>query len=104
MMPGTRHYVITLQHAITWGRHFIAAATVSRTVIGIVHTFILDLGLTNALHDNTRTLIRRIMIMWTDELDSDESNPGTISAMRCSCALLTFHISRAAPHAKHVVP
>lgn len=104
MMPGTRHYVITLQHAITWGRHFIAAATVSRTVIGIVHTFILDLGLTNALHDNTRTLIRRIMIMWTDELDSDESNPGTISAMRCSYPLLTFHISRAAPHAKHFVP
>ena len=91
MMPGTCHYVITLQHAITWGHHFIAAATISWTVIGIVHTFILDLGLTNALHNNTRTLIWQIMIMWIDALDSDESNPGMISTMCWGYPLLTIH-------------
>jgi hypothetical protein len=91
MRPGTRHYVITLQHAITWGRHFIATSTISQTVTGIVHTFALDLGITNALHDNTRTLVRRMMVMWTNAICSPFDNPGSISAICSNYPLLTIH-------------
>jgi len=76
MRPCTPHYVITIDHAITFGCSFYASSAIWQTVIGIVQTFVGDTGLTNAIHDNTRTLLRRIMHMWSDALRLEADDPG----------------------------
>jgi hypothetical protein len=68
MRPCTVHYVLTVADSITYGRHFYSAGSISDTVVGIIHCFVMNYGITNALHDTTRTLIRRIMCMWFDNL------------------------------------
>jgi hypothetical protein len=71
------HYVVTVADSITYGRHFYSAGSISDTVFGIIHCFVMGYGVTNALHDTTRTLIRRIMRMWFDNLAmSQDVSPG----------------------------
>jgi len=72
MRPGTPHYVITLEDSIMWGRHFYASSSMMDSVFGIVQTFVMHYGLTNSIHDNTRPLLRRIMVMWVDDLMNSE--------------------------------
>lgn len=76
MRPGTPHYVVTTEDAITWGRHFYASSSIQDTVLGVVQTFVMDYGLTNALHDKSRTLLRRIMAMWSESLCYRLEEPG----------------------------
>jgi hypothetical protein len=66
MRPTTPHYVLTVENSITYGRHFYAVSTISDSVWGAVHAFVLGCAVTNTLHDNTRTLFRRVMAMWYD--------------------------------------
>ena len=68
MRPCTVHYVLTVADSITYGRHFYSASSISDTVFGIIHCFVMNYGITNALHDTTRTLICRVMCMWFDTL------------------------------------
>jgi len=77
MKPHTPHYVVSLEPSIVWGRHFYASSTIRASVIGIVQTFVMGLAVTNALHDNTRTLLRRLMVMWSDFMRLGKSQPGT---------------------------
>jgi hypothetical protein len=64
MRPSTPHYVLTVDDSITYGRHFYCASMISDSVYGIVHSFVLGLGVTNTLHTTTKTLMQRIMAMW----------------------------------------
>lgn len=64
MRPATPHYVITTDNSVTFGRHFYAASTLAETCFGIIHTIMLDSSVTNASHDATRTLLRRILSNW----------------------------------------
>lgn len=64
MRPCTPHYVLTLQHSITQGRHFYATSTIGQSCHGIIQCFILNTAVTNALHDTTRVLLHRLMTMW----------------------------------------
>ena len=66
MHPTTPHYVLTVDHSITYGRHFYAASTISQSVWGAIHAFLLGTAITNAIHDNTRTLFCRVLAMWYD--------------------------------------
>jgi hypothetical protein len=66
MRPTTPHYVLTVENSITHGRHFYAASTISESVWGAVHAFLLGTAVTNAFHDTTRTLFRRVIAMWYD--------------------------------------
>jgi hypothetical protein len=76
MRPCTPHYVVTIDNAITHGRSFYASSTIRQTVIGVAQTFVMDFGLTNAVHDNTRTLLRRMMHMWSDSIREGGYQPG----------------------------
>ena len=77
MRPSTPHYVLTVADSITYGRHFYSASNISDSVYGVVHSFVLGLGVTNTLHDNTKTLMRRIMAMWyVHFVDGGKESPG----------------------------
>ena len=64
MRPTTPHYVLMVENSITYGRHFYAKSSIADSVYGVIHAFVLGHGITNALHDNTKTLLRRMMAMW----------------------------------------
>lgn len=58
--------MVTLETSITYGRHFYSSATLMESVWGIVHCFVMNIGVTNILHENvTRTYLHRIMAMIT---------------------------------------
>jgi hypothetical protein len=65
MQPNTFHYVVTLENSVTIGRHFYCASTISQTVIGVIHTFLMGHGITNVEHNNAlQTVLRRQMGAW----------------------------------------
>jgi len=64
MKPNTVHYVVTVDNAITYGRHFYPAHAAQLSTFGIIHVFILNYGVTNTLHNDIHTLVRRMMAMW----------------------------------------
>ena len=66
MRPTTPHYVLTVENSITYGWHFYAASTISDSVWGAIHAFVLGTTVTNAIHDTTRTLFCWVMAMWYD--------------------------------------
>lgn len=65
MRPCTLHMVIGSDNSIVYGRHFYGASTIRQSVFGLVHSFVMSLGITNTTHDDdTRSLLRRIMAFW----------------------------------------
>jgi hypothetical protein len=71
MRPNTPHYVLGVDNTIMHGRHFYSASTIVDTVCAAVHSLILNAQVTNQRHDETRGLLRRIMIMWADYYTAD---------------------------------
>jgi hypothetical protein len=71
MKPNTMHYVLTVDDSITLGRHFFPCASSQATSFGAIHTFIMNYAITNTLHDDLITMLRRIMVMWHLSYDED---------------------------------
>jgi hypothetical protein len=72
MKPNALHFVVTVEDSITIGRHFYCASTTLLSVIGIVHTFLMDNGITNVVHDNAlQSVLRRMMGMWSMRYNED---------------------------------
>jgi hypothetical protein len=65
MRPNTVHFVITAGDSIVYGRHFYSNASMQASVFGIVHTFVMSYRLTNTLHEELDTMLRRMMVMWS---------------------------------------
>jgi hypothetical protein len=63
MRPNTPHYVVTLEDAITLGRHFYAMSTIKESIFASIHCAILNSALTNADCPESYGLLRRILIM-----------------------------------------
>jgi hypothetical protein len=87
MRPGTPHYVVTVEDAIVYGNHFFATSTSQPTAFGIIHCFIMGYTITNQLHDDLFTFLRRQMAMWFThfehgaEFNTDE-NPHVPDVMK----------------------
>lgn len=64
MKANTYHYVLTLDHSVCYGGHFISSATLRKTLIGYVHTAMLGYCITNTLHPEVKRLLFRMMINW----------------------------------------
>jgi hypothetical protein len=58
--------VLGVENTIMHGRHFYATSCIATTCYGIIHTFVLNYTITNAQHNETRTLLRRMLAMWID--------------------------------------
>lgn len=65
MRPNTVHFVITVEDCIVYGRHFYSSASMQASIFGIVHTFVMSYTLTNTLHEELDTMLRRMMVMWS---------------------------------------
>lgn len=64
MKPNTAHFVITTDHAICFGGHFLMTRAMQLTLQGLIHTFVLDRFLTNTSHEPSRSLLRRILLFY----------------------------------------
>jgi len=64
MQPNTPHYVLTVEDSIVYGRHMYPSSVSQSIAFGIIHTFILSFGVTNTLHNEMFTFLRRLMAMW----------------------------------------
>ncbi|KDR70309.1 hypothetical protein GALMADRAFT_76417 [Galerina marginata CBS 339.88] len=60
MMPDTTHLVYTATHTICGGGHHFASCTMQHTMLGMMHTFILDDFISNTNHPPTRMLLSRM--------------------------------------------
>jgi hypothetical protein len=69
--PGTPVYDLTAQDAIVHGRFFYSSSTSQSTAFAIVHNFILRTGVTNQLHCERFTFLRRLMAMWLNHYSED---------------------------------
>ena len=73
VMPGcVPHWVLGTSNAICVGRHFYSSASICSSVIGVVHTFLLNHVITNADHVKTRTLLFQLMVFWSMKLDKND--------------------------------
>src|SRR3978361_1019940 len=64
MRPCTPHYVVSAQHTTTLGTHFYSTASIADSCFGIVHAVCRDGAITNATHDDSRTILRRMFAHW----------------------------------------
>jgi hypothetical protein len=70
IMPGgLPHWVLGTSNSVCAGRHFYATAAIRSSVIGIVHTFLLDGVVTNESLLESRTLLYQMMVFWSTRLD-----------------------------------
>jgi len=79
MGPNTPHTVYTVTHSLCHGSFFYSMSTMKNTLFGIVHTFIADSYITNTTHENTRSMIRRMVIFVYHALvDQDIDDDGML--------------------------
>jgi hypothetical protein len=79
MRPNTLHYVLTLEHTITHGKHFYAKSTLRDTCYGIVHCSILNKTITNTEHPRTTQLLCRMLVWYIDEYERSLDTPDSES-------------------------
>ncbi|KAK0474711.1 hypothetical protein EDD18DRAFT_1116386 [Armillaria luteobubalina] len=75
MKPNVLHYVLTLEHSVSYGGHFIPSASIRSVVIGYVHTAFLTYNITNTLHPEIKRLLFRMLLHWC--LDGTTFQPHT---------------------------
>lgn len=64
MRPGARHYVVTTEPAIVYGRHFYCSSTIKQSCYGAVHTLIGNQVLTNTQHARILHYIPQFGELW----------------------------------------
>ncbi|KAF9473554.1 hypothetical protein BDN70DRAFT_785722, partial [Pholiota conissans] len=61
MRPNTLHAVLTAMDSVCGGGHFYATSTMLDTFVGLVHTFICDLYITNISHPPSRFILTQMI-------------------------------------------
>jgi hypothetical protein len=96
MRPCTPHYVLGVEHSIVNGRHLYATSTIRDTCYGIIHTFVMSHTITNAEHNVTRTLLRRLLTMWIEYFTGNHESPCELlwatftDSLRLKCLLHSY--------------
>jgi hypothetical protein len=73
IMPGgVPHWVLGTSNSICVGRHFYSTSSIRSSVIGIVHTFLLDGSVTNEVHIDSRSLLCQLMVFWSSRIDKSD--------------------------------
>jgi hypothetical protein len=76
MRPNTPHYVVGVDNCITIGYHFYSTASIFDSILGIIHTTILGMQVTNQQHGESRTFLHRLMAMWVDHYQAESARYG----------------------------
>ncbi|KDR65087.1 hypothetical protein GALMADRAFT_82293, partial [Galerina marginata CBS 339.88] len=74
MGPNSAHWVYTPFHTICSGGHYISTPNMQDTLIGLIHTFMLDDFITNINHPPTRILFCRMATFYYDDLVQKKYN------------------------------
>ena len=61
MRPNTLHAVYTPEHAVCRGGHYYATSTMQDTFSGLVHAFICELTVTNAIYPESRFILAEMI-------------------------------------------
>lgn len=64
----TSHYVLGVEESVVFGRHYYSIDCIRRACWGIVHTFVLNVAVTNTEHNDTKPLVHRVMAYWYRQL------------------------------------
>jgi hypothetical protein len=64
--PNTLHYVMTLMHAVSIGHHYIPTSSIRNSIYQILHSLARRGRITNAVHLETKVLIRRMLTSWVE--------------------------------------
>jgi hypothetical protein len=67
-----------VDNTIIHGRHFYATSTIVDSCCAAVHSLILNEQITNQRHDETRGLLRRMMIAWANHYTSGLDTPSKL--------------------------
>jgi hypothetical protein len=73
------HYVATLEHTVTQGGHYYLTPCVQPSSHQIAHSFALRFTITNQHHDQTPTLLRRLLCCSIDWFVSGRWTSGMYS-------------------------
>jgi len=61
MRPNTPHAMFTVEHSIATGGHFYSFGNLQDTLLGIIHTCMIDRAITNRQQPTTRFLLFRML-------------------------------------------
>lgn len=68
MRPNTLHAVYTPEHAVCRGGHYYATSTMQDTFTALVHTFVIDLMVTNATYLESRFVLAEMINFYHNAL------------------------------------
>jgi len=71
MRPGVPHFVFGPEDTICYGGHFYATALMQNTLQSLVHSFVVGDFVTNITHVPSRSLLRRIVLLYQTDLKED---------------------------------
>lgn len=75
MRPGTRHYVLTLEPSLVFGKHFYCGTTLQRSVEALIHTILSDDAITNTCHPELIRYIPANLSLWRDMMEKQVLRP-----------------------------
>jgi len=64
MQPNTRHYVLTTDDSIVYGRHFYSSTVMLESCYGLVHSLLCDKLITNSSSPSVYHLLPGILELW----------------------------------------
>ncbi|KAK0474615.1 hypothetical protein IW261DRAFT_1422904 [Armillaria novae-zelandiae] len=73
MRPDTHHAVLTLKNSIVKGHHIYATTTLAKSVMGWIHTCMLEYRIANVLHPELHELPLRIMCHFYRVMTNDDN-------------------------------
>ena len=81
MRPNTPHAVYTPEHTVCRGGHFFATSTIRDTFSGLIHTFMIDLIITNAFYTESRFILAEMISFYHTVLVRQLTVSGESSVM-----------------------
>lgn len=89
--PNVLHYILTLLHAVTIGHHYLPTSSIQDSIYQILHTLARRGQITDAVHLDTKVLIRRMLTSWVDWYLYGNWDAGESSASILSISLSHHH-------------
>ena len=72
MQPGVPHFVFGPEDTICYGGHFYVTALMQNTLQSLLHSFIVGDFITNITHLPSRSLLRRLVLLYHIGLVEDQ--------------------------------
>src|ERR1700682_449265 len=93
MRPGVPHFVYGPEHTICYGGHFYATSLMQATLSSLMHGFVIGTFITNITHHPSRSLLRRILLLYHVALIENRFQPAGRYAASCHFAYASdsFH-------------